>query len=333
MSGDNVTPLRPLTADERRFSGYLTRIKDVPNTGEIAFHGGKVHMTLRSFDALTEAAVSNRRAAEAVEKLAGTDGRPSDRVTGYHCTTHKLRIGTKMALQLHMNASSGICVVNPLRESASPEVMHFRNIDSDYTACGTYPGTRAFPLDGGKHDATDNWLRVSCNDCLAAGGKSKVDWSTKPIAEVQAAAEKQRAIKLTGEFTEPPLVTSPYKPVPQHHCEEWMMAESNGPGRYCGGCGKQEEAPEPRAKHEGPHWTHDCDSCDYLGSETDAQGRWNDLYYCPPNAWSRRPNLIARHGEMGDYTSGMEWVGRDGMLALAFVLALRAGKIRTADLG
>ena len=54
---------------------------------------------------------------------------------------------------------------------------------------------------------------------------------------------------------------------------------------------------------ETPQYTHDCDSCTFLGRFDDL-----DLYYCPQ---AGRPTVIARCGNDGpEYTSGLPAVGQ-----------------------
>lgn len=88
--------------------------------------------------------------------------------------------------------------------------------------------------------------------------------------------------------------------------------------------------PEPPAEsiriHGGPHWEHDCDRCIFLGSRPGSGREW-DLYWCPPNPLMSKGNVIARHGIMGDYVSGMEWIDREPMLAVAAILAMRTGHL------
>jgi hypothetical protein len=71
---------------------------------------------------------------------------------------------------------------------------------------------------------------------------------------------------------------------------------------------------------DGPKWPHDCDGCTYLGT------RWHtvnwDLYHCSQGG---RPTVIARRGEGEDYISGIEFIDREPMLALAYVRAVQAG--------
>jgi hypothetical protein len=53
-----------------------------------------------------------------------------------------------------------------------------------------------------------------------------------------------------------------------------------------------------------PIHKHDCDKCEFLGNFTPTEGNYvgyiYDLYYCP-----NEPTIIARHGENGEYLSGM----------------------------
>ena len=83
--------------------------------------------------------------------------------------------------------------------------------------------------------------------------------------------------------------------------------------------------------HSGPKWEHDCPGCIYLGSRSHYEYEY-DLYYCPPNKFSAKPNLVARRGVDGDYVSGLDWVEREPMLAVAAILALREGHLSLAVL-
>ncbi len=90
--------------------------------------------------------------------------------------------------------------------------------------------------------------------------------------------------------------------------------------------------PEPAVPpHVGPHWEHDCEACIYLGSRYGSGGQW-DLYYCPPNKFNDLPNVVARRGEMGDYVSGMSFLDREPMLAVAAILALKQGHLAASVL-
>jgi hypothetical protein len=71
-----------------------------------------------------------------------------------------------------------------------------------------------------------------------------------------------------------------------------------------------------------PYHEHDCDRCLYLGSSP-GTGGYVDLYFCDQD--NQRPTVVVRHGEGGDYTSGMDFVDRIPKLALAYVRAQRAG--------
>lgn len=83
--------------------------------------------------------------------------------------------------------------------------------------------------------------------------------------------------------------------------------------------------PEPAEPlHAGPQHEHDCHACIFLGSRSYA-GQMHDLFFCPPNKFNERGNLIARRGPLGDYVSGMDFVDREPMLAVAAILALRGG--------
>jgi hypothetical protein len=51
---------------------------------------------------------------------------------------------------------------------------------------------------------------------------------------------------------------------------------------------------------EQPQHKHDCDCCTFLGRF----GAY-DLYHHDNQGLSGKPTVIARYGELGDYTSGM----------------------------
>lgn len=125
-------------------------------------------------------------------------------------------------------------------------------------------------------------------------------------------------------------------PKPDHQCEPWQMAEHDEGWLYCTACGKRAlpaPAPEPAERpkydrHNGPHWEHDCEACIFLGSRPHYDREY-DLYFC--NAGNTR-NVIARHGIMGDYVSGMPFLDREPMLAVAAILALKAGHFTIGDI-
>ena len=130
----------------------------------------------------------------------------------------------------------------------------------------------------------------------------------------------------------------PRRPAP-HQCEPWQMLEHDDGGMYCAACGTRKIAKAPPSKpkpaerpkydrHNGPHWEHDCDACIFLGSRPHYDREY-DLYFC--NAGNTR-NVIARHGTMGDYLSGMSFLDREPMLAVAAILALKAGHFTIGDI-
>lgn len=88
-----------------------------------------------------------------------------------------------------------------------------------------------------------------------------------------------------------------------------------------------------RFKHEwnmtkGPAHQHDCENCAYLGTKAYHPHQW-DLYWCDQGG---RPTVIARSGDLGEYTSGLGFVDRDVFLALAYVRAVKAGLFYTDTL-
>lgn len=48
---------------------------------------------------------------------------------------------------------------------------------------------------------------------------------------------------------------------------------------------------------------HDCDTCIYLGSDSEC-----DYYYHYDETYPSLSTLIARYGEFGDYSSGLDFV-------------------------
>jgi hypothetical protein len=118
-----------------------------------------------------------------------------------------------------------------------------------------------------------------------------------------------------------------------------LQLHTNGCGRECHiDVLREDPAPPPlppkpepaEPPHVGPHWEHDCEACIYLGSMPHYDKQY-DLYWCPPNKFNERGNVIARHGIMGDYVSGIDWIDREPMLAIAAVLAMKAGHLTYAD--
>lgn len=97
-----------------------------------------------------------------------------------------------------------------------------------------------------------------------------------------------------------------------------------------------EPAPAPKPEpaeppHVGPQHEHDCEACIFLGSRSYA-GQMHDLFWCPPNKFNERGNVIARRGPLGDYVSGMDFIDREPMLAVAAILALKAGHLSMGDI-
>lgn len=67
-----------------------------------------------------------------------------------------------------------------------------------------------------------------------------------------------------------------------------------------------------------PRYPHDCAECHFLG-----EYREYDLYFCP-----KEPTIIARHGQDGDYLSGIEF----GEMAYVFPLAKALALAKERDL-
>lgn len=67
-----------------------------------------------------------------------------------------------------------------------------------------------------------------------------------------------------------------------------------------------------------PTHQHDCGGCHFLGKFTD--GRTYDLWVCP-----QEPTVIARHGEHGEYLSGLSFTDRIPALGEAHRRALHRG--------
>jgi hypothetical protein len=61
---------------------------------------------------------------------------------------------------------------------------------------------------------------------------------------------------------------------------------------------------------------HDCSNCQYLGSSND-----HDYYFCFSKEYPILSTLIARFGENGDYSSGLEFVMSNTELNVALRLA------------
>lgn len=247
-----------------------------------------------------------------VRPLHPTDGRPS------LTTADKEALIKTQYCSRHFEGASGVpqtcptCVrediikrLGSYGDPAKSSTLHLAATDAEWhskTMCGATLTKWVSPL------PTTDRTRVECPDCLIVG-------------YIQRYVEAPEDPKVTSKFTEPPLVTSPYKEVPV----DWSrkpIAEV---------VAEAERRREAR-NHQSPHWEHDCDSCEYLGSRSHCDREY-DLYYCPPSKFSKgKPNLIARHGLLGDYVSGLDWIDREPILALAFVLALRQGRIVTADI-
>jgi hypothetical protein len=94
------------------------------------------------------------------------------------------------------------------------------------------------------------------------------------------------------------------------------------------GYGSEQERITAEHRHDwnmvdGPTHVHDCEECIYLGTKYFVATY--DLYWCSQGT---RPTVIARRGEAGDYESGLDFVDRTPIMALAYVRALQAGLVR-----
>ncbi len=65
---------------------------------------------------------------------------------------------------------------------------------------------------------------------------------------------------------------------------------------------------------------HDCDTCTYLGSDSEC-----DYYYHYDKTYPTLSTLIARYGEFGDYSSGIDFVMSNVNLNKALRLAHEQG--------
>lgn len=84
--------------------------------------------------------------------------------------------------------------------------------------------------------------------------------------------------------------------------------------------------------YKNAHWEHDCANCMYLGTDT-FHGEYWDMYVAERRTHHGTLTLIARYGnEPGEYLSGLGFVGREPMLALAAVLAIKQGLIEGDDI-
>lgn len=74
-----------------------------------------------------------------------------------------------------------------------------------------------------------------------------------------------------------------------------------------------------------PYHEHDCDNCIYLGSSQEGEGEdmiKTDYYFCHrKDSHPCLSTLIARYGEFGDYSSGLEFVMSSIYLNKALQLA------------
>lgn len=71
----------------------------------------------------------------------------------------------------------------------------------------------------------------------------------------------------------------------------------------------------------GQRYTHDCDICIPLGTWDDST-RHYDLY-AHPDARDALTTVIARHGEDGEYLSGLSFVGKVPALTEAYARAIQ----------
>ncbi|QOP66856.1 hypothetical protein SEA_ODYSSEY395_107 [Arthrobacter phage Odyssey395] len=183
---------------------------------------------------------------------------------------------------------------------------------------------------------TTDLSAVDCRDCLRAkaietAGAPAVVHHATPFADRttcglerwdNAQREHRTDVQtnaLHGNVTCPECIT-----IESREAEFFMTDDTPEAPTEEGYTPSQEEITEAHrhdwAMVDGPKWPHDCDGCTYLGT------RWHtvnwDLYFCDQGG---RPTVIARRGESEDYISGIEFIDREPMLALAYIRAVQAG--------
>jgi hypothetical protein len=67
----------------------------------------------------------------------------------------------------------------------------------------------------------------------------------------------------------------------------------------------------------GKNHEHDCNTCIYLGSDSEC-----DYYYHYDKNYPTLSTLIARYGEFGDYSSGLDFVMSNTGINMALKLAV-----------
>lgn len=190
--------------------------------------------------------------------------------------------------------------------------------DPDNTTCGL---ARPFV-------STSFPRRVTCPDCLIVDYFEQ-EGVTNPVDNWEPAPLPPKP--------EPGRIIGYHCATHNFHCTGKMALQLHVNGTFgdCAAGPVREDAepsllppkPEPaEPPHVGPHWEHDCESCIYLGSVPHCDRQY-DLYWCPPEGADATGNIVARHGIMGDYVSGMNWILREPILATAAVMAMRQGHL------
>jgi hypothetical protein len=243
-------------------------------------------------------------------------------VTGYRCTTHNFSCTGKAALQLHMNGTVRDCHIDVLRADPSPADSTL-TLDQKLSAIRLYFCADHYPGGvGNKH---------TCPVCVR-DNIGRRHGASAPMSGLIAVHLTESAGDSICGKSRPYVGTSERRRVTCPDCliVDYTSAPGNDP---LDSWTPPPPSPKPEPAeppHVGPHWEHDCETCIYLGTRYGSGRQW-DLYFCPPNKFNERGNVIARRGPLGDYVSGMGFVDREPMLAVAAILAMKAGHLTYAD--
>jgi hypothetical protein len=221
----------------------------------------------------------------------------------------------------------------PTETAGSPAVIpaHMRlDYYPDRTVCGI---TERTPLPANGRLIVPEWAMVSCPDCLR---QAALETAGQPAVTLRHFAESAgggytRCGVERGKGVTPctdmwSLVTCPdCLNIHSRESEIPMPEETPEDGI---GYGSEQERITAEHRHDwnmvdGPTHVHDCEECIYLGTKYFVATY--DLYWCSQGT---RPTVIARRGEAGDYESGLDFVDRTPIMALAYVRAMQAGLVR-----
>jgi RNase P subunit RPR2 len=291
-----------------RFDTARQKTRDIPDSQYVALVKGKVRMGLSTYEALAKAATSqakDRALAEAKPDLTaeeyntvmeslmarvGSAPRGMDTTLLATANTIKDKFGASTRRRAEAKPDDQSSPAKPVTHHYKPG--YFTTTCSERIADVRY--------------IDSDWAKTTCPDCLSYY-RPEDDPAQAPLVHYYNPSTDSSAC---GIGRRRPMATS----------DQWRRVT-------CPNCRRsplaQITVEASRNRHEpAPRFEHDCDACIFLGSET-VGGVWHDLYFHPDE---RQPSVLARESsEGGDYRSGMNFVDRDGALALAFIRAQRRG--------